>query len=159
MDLVAGGAGAPVVVLGCEGGPQGFGHGVILHAPARPIDTLPWTAHMLAASFWEVNCVSRSACNTTPAGKVARVAAAMSSAVMIRARVVLLAHGVSQDSTRVRIWHGAQVDPALRAPQVGDIRDPHPIQGALIPLAPAVILMGHRAPPAAPGRARVRVQA
>ena len=27
--LVAGGEGAPVVVLGCEGGLQGFGHGVI----------------------------------------------------------------------------------------------------------------------------------
>ena len=26
VDLVAGGEGAPVVVLGCEGGPQGFGH-------------------------------------------------------------------------------------------------------------------------------------
>ena len=29
VDLVAGGEGAPVVVLGCECGPQGFGHGVI----------------------------------------------------------------------------------------------------------------------------------
>ena len=28
-DLVAGGKGAPVVVLGFEGGPKGFGHGVI----------------------------------------------------------------------------------------------------------------------------------
>ena len=26
VDLVAGGEGAPVVVLGCEGRPQGFGH-------------------------------------------------------------------------------------------------------------------------------------
>ena len=26
VDLVAGGEGAPVVVLGCEGGPQGFSH-------------------------------------------------------------------------------------------------------------------------------------
>ena len=78
---------------------------------------------------------------------------------MTRARVVLLAHGVSQDSTRVRITHSAQIDPALRAPQVGDIRDPHPIQGTLIPLAHAMILMGHRAPPAAPSWARVRVQA
>ena len=85
--------------------------------------------------------------------------AAMSSAVMTRARVVLLAHGVSQDSARVRITHGAQVDPALGAAQVGKVRDPHPVQGALIPLAPAVVLMGHRAPPAAPGRAWVRVQA
>jgi len=44
---------------------------------------------------------------------------------------LLLAHGVSQDSTRVRVTHGAQVDPALRAPQVGEIRDPYPVQVAL----------------------------
>ena len=78
---------------------------------------------------------------------------------MTRARVVLLTHGVSQDSTRVRIAHGAQVDPALGAAQVGKVRDPHPIQGALIPLARAAVLMGHRTPPAAPSWARVRVQA
>ena len=71
------------------------------------------------------------------------MAAAISSAVMTRARVVLLAHGVSQESTRVRIAHSAQVDPALRAPQVGDIRDPHPVQATLVPLAGAVILMDH----------------
>ena len=29
VDLVAYGEGTPVVVLGCEGGPQGLGHGVI----------------------------------------------------------------------------------------------------------------------------------
>ena len=72
---------------------------------------------------------------------------------------LLLAHGVSQDSARVRIAHGAQVDPALGAPQVGEIRDPHPVQGTVVPLAGAVILMGHRPAPAAPGWARVRVQA
>ena len=72
---------------------------------------------------------------------------------------LLLTHGVSEHSTRVRITHGAQVDPALRAAQVGKVRDPHPIQGTLIPLAGAVVLMGHRTPPAAPHRARVRVQA
>ena len=92
-------------------------------------------------------------------GKPPRVVAAMSSAVMTRSRVVLLAHGVSQDSTRVRIAHGAQVDPALGAAQVGKVRDPHPVQGTLVPLAGAVILMGHRPAPAAPGRARVRIQA
>ncbi len=85
--------------------------------------------------------------------------AAMSSAVMTRARVVLLAHGVSQDSARVRIWHGAQVDPALGAAQVGQVRDPHAVQGALIPLAGAVVLMSHRTAPTASGWARVRVQA
>ena len=60
---------------------------------------------------------------------------------------------------RVCIAHGAWVDPALRAPQVGKVRDPHAVQGALIPLAGAVILMGHRSAPAAPGWASVRVQA
>ena len=29
VDLVAGGEGVPVVVLGFEGGPKGFGHGII----------------------------------------------------------------------------------------------------------------------------------
>ena len=29
VDLVAGGEGAPVLVLGCEGAPQRLGHGVI----------------------------------------------------------------------------------------------------------------------------------
>ena len=29
VDLVARSESTPVVVLGCEGGPQGFGHGVI----------------------------------------------------------------------------------------------------------------------------------
>lgn len=78
---------------------------------------------------------------------------------MTRARVVLLAHGVSEDSARVRIWHGAQVDPALGAAQVGKVRDPHAVQGTAVPLAGAVVLMGHRSAPAAPSWARVRVQA
>lgn len=29
VDLFAGGEGIPVIVVGCEGGPQGFSHGVI----------------------------------------------------------------------------------------------------------------------------------
>ena len=37
--------------------------------------------------------------------------------------------------------------------------DPHPLQATLIPLVGAVIIMGHRSSSAAPGRARVRVQA
>ena len=102
---------------------------------------------------------SQISSTATPVSTWLRVVAAMSSAVMARARAVLLAHGVSQDSTGVRIAHGAQVDPALGAAQVGKVRDPHPVQGALIPLAGAVVLMGHRAPPAAPSRAWVRVQA
>ena len=43
--------------------------------------------------------------------------------------------------------------------RAGKVRDPHAVQGALVPLAGAVILMGHRIPPAAPGRAWVRIQA
>ena len=59
----------------------------------------------------------------------------------------------------MRIAHGAQVDPDVGAAQVGDIRDPHPVQATLVPLAGAVILMGHRGPSAAPGQARARIQA
>jgi len=62
----------------------------------------------------------------------------------------------------VRIAHGAQVDPALGAAQVGKIRDPHPVQATLAPLAGAVVLMGYWTPSAAPaafGWAWVRVQA
>ena len=90
-------------------------------------------------------------------GKPPRVVAAMSSAVMTRARVVLLAHGVSEHSTRVCIAHGTQVDLALGAAQVGKVRDPHAVQGTLIPLAGAVVLMGHWTPSAAPGQARARI--
>ena len=46
VDLVAGGEDAPVIVLGCEGGLQGFGHGVIPDAPACPVDTVAWAARM-----------------------------------------------------------------------------------------------------------------
>ena len=81
----------------------------------------------------------------------------MSSAVMTRVHVVLLAHGVSQDTTRVRIAHNARVDPAVGAAQVGKVRDPHAVQGTLIPLAGAVVLMGHWTPSAAPGQARARI--
>ena len=62
----------------------------------------------------------------------------------------------------MRIAHGAQVDPALGAAQVGKIRDPHPVQATLAPLAGAVVLMGYWTPSAAPaafGWAWVRVQA
>ena len=72
---------------------------------------------------------------------------------------LLLTHGISEHSTRVRIAHGAQVDPALGAPQVGKVRDPHPIQGALVPLVGAVVFMGYWSPSAAPSWARARVQA
>mgnify|MGYP000863432735 CR=1 FL=1 len=44
VDLVAGGEGTPVVVLGCEGDPKGFGNGVIPTHSGPPIDTVPFTA-------------------------------------------------------------------------------------------------------------------
>ena len=97
VDLVAYGEGTPVVVLGFECGPKGFGHGVL-------------SAHL---------------------GLPHR-------------------HGS---------FHGAQVDPVLGAAQVGEIRDPHPVQATVIPLAGAVILMGHGTASAAPGQTRARVQA
>ena len=91
-------------------------------------------------------------------GKPPRVAAAMSSAVM--ARLVLCCSPMAYPRTlRECASRTAQVDPALRAPQVGEIRDAHPIQGTLIPLAGAVIFMGHWTSSAAPIRVRVRVQA
>ena len=46
VDLVAGGEGAPVVVLGCEGGPQDWAMALSQHTPARPIGTVPFTARM-----------------------------------------------------------------------------------------------------------------
>ena len=119
--------------FGCIAGVTAFL--TLVHGPAR----IP------VPQVLQMNCVPRSVWSTTPVGKLPRVVAAMSSAVMTRARVVLLAHGVSEHSTRVRIAHGAQVDPALGAAQVGKVRDPHAVQGALVPLAGAVILMGHRA--------------
>ena len=52
----------------------------------------------------------------------------------------------------MRIAHGAQVDPALGAAQVGKIRDPHPVQATLAPLAGAVVHMGYWTPSAAARR-------
>ena len=46
VDLVAGGEGTPVVVLGFEGGPKDSAMALSQHTPARPIDTFPWTARM-----------------------------------------------------------------------------------------------------------------
>ena len=46
VDLVAGGEGTPVVVLGFEGGPKDSAMALSQHTPACPIDTLPFTARM-----------------------------------------------------------------------------------------------------------------
>ena len=68
-----------------------------------------------------------------------------------QAGTLLLTHGVTEHSARVHIAHGAQVDPALRAPQVGKVLDPQAVSHALVPLADAVILMDRRRPPTTPG--------
>ena len=46
VDLVAGGEGAPVVILGYEGGPKDSAMALSQHTPACRIDTVPWTARM-----------------------------------------------------------------------------------------------------------------
>ena len=46
VDLVAGGEGAPVVVIGCEGAHKDSAMALSQHTPACPIDTVPWTARM-----------------------------------------------------------------------------------------------------------------
>ena len=157
--LVAGGEGAPVVVLGFEGGPKGFGHGVIPAHSGLPHRHSSFHGAHVGGQLLGGELCSPISVEHDPCGEAATGGGGHVERGDDQVGALLLAHGVSQDSTRVRITHGAQVDPALGAAQVGQIRDPHPVQGTLIPLAHAVILMGHRAPPAAPGRARVRVQA
>ena len=159
VDLVAGGEGAPVVVLGFEGSPKGFGHGVIPAHSGPPHRHFSLDGAHVGCQFLGGELCSPISVEHDPSGEAATGGGGHVERGDDQVGALLLAHGVSQDSARVRITHGAQVDPALRAPQVGKVRDPHPVQGTLIPLARAVILMGHRAPPAAPGRARVRVQA
>ena len=46
VDLVAGGEGTPVVVLGCEGAQEDSAMALSQHTWARPIDTVSWTARM-----------------------------------------------------------------------------------------------------------------
>ena len=159
VDLVAGGEGAPVVVLGFEGGPKGFGHGVIPAHSGLPHRHSSFHGAHVGCQFLGGELCSPISVEHDPCGEAAAGGGGHVERGDDQVGALLLAHGVSQDSTRVRIAHGAQVDPALGAAQVGKVRDPHPVQGALVPLAGAVILMGHRAPPAAPGRAWVRVQA
>ena len=137
VDLVAGGDGTPVVVLGCEGGPQGFGHGVI---PAHL--GLPHRHGSFRGAHVGGQLLGGELCSPIS---------------VEHDGALLLAHGVSQDSTRVRIAHGAQVDSALRAPQVGEIRDPHAVSRVLVPLAGAVVLMGHWTPPTALAVMRARM--
>ena len=158
VDLVACGEGAPVVVLGCEGGPQGFGHGVIPAHSSLPHRHGSFHGAHVGGQFLGGELCSPISVQHDPCGEGTAGGGGHVERGDGQVGALLLAHGVSQDSTRVRITHGAQVDPALRAPQIGKVRDPHPIQGTVIPLARAVILMGHRSAPAAL-RARVRVQA
>ena len=127
------------------------------HTWACPIDTVPFAARMLAASFWEVNCVPRSAWSTTPAGEADAGGSGHVERGDDQVGALPLTHGLSEHSARVRIAHGAQVDPALRAPQVGKVRDPHAVSRALVPLAGAVVLMGHWTPPTALAVMRARM--
>ena len=159
VDLVAGGEGAPVVVLGCEGGPQGFGHGVIPAHSGLPHRHGSFHGAHVGGQFLGGELCSPISVGHDPCGEAATGGSGHVECGDNQVGALLLTHGVSEQSARVRIAHGAQVDPALRAPQVGAIRDPHSVQGALVPLTGAVILMGHRSAPAALGRARVRVQA
>ena len=159
VDLVAGGEGTPVVVLGFEGGPKGFGHGVIPAHSGPPHRHSSLDGAHVGCQFLGGELCSPISVEHDPSGEATTGGSGHVERGDDQVGALLLAHGVSQDSARVRITHGAQVDPALGAAQVGKVRDPHPIQATLIPLAHAVILMGHRAPPAAPSRARVRVQA
>ena len=159
VDLVASGEGTPVVVLGCEGGPQGLGHGVI---PAHCGPSYRYGsfhgAHV-GGQFLGGELCSPISMQHDPTVEAAAGGGGHVDCGGDQVGAVLLAHGVSQDTARVRIAHGAQVDPAVGAAQVGDIRDPHPVQATVIPLAGAVVLIGHCTPSAAPGRARARVQA
>ena len=44
VDLVAGGEGTPVVVIGCEGAHKDSATALSQHTAACPIDTVPFTA-------------------------------------------------------------------------------------------------------------------
>ena len=157
-DLVAGGDGISVVVLGCEGGPRGIGHGVI---PARSGPTHRHgsfhRAHVGGQLFGGELC-SPISMQHDPTGEAATGGSSHVERGDDQVGALLLTHGVSEHSVRVRIAHGAQVDPTLRVTQVGKVRDPHPIQGTLIPLVVAVVLMGHWGPTNAPDPARARVE-
>ena len=120
VDLVAGGEGAPVVVLGFEGGPKGFGHGVIpAHSGLPHRHSSFHGAHVggqfLGGELCSPISVEHDPCREAAAGGGGHVERGDD-----QVGALLLAHGVSQDSTRVRIAHGAQVDPALGAAQVGE---------------------------------------
>ena len=157
VNLVAGGEGTPVVVLGFEGGPKGFGHGVI---PAH--SGLPHRHGSLHGAHVGGQLLGGELCSPIsvehdPTGEAATGGSGYVERGDDQVGALLLTHGVSEHSARMRIAHGAQVDPALRAPQVGKVRDPHAVQGTLIPLAGAVVLMSHRTAPAALGQARARM--
>ena len=104
---------------------KGIGHDVI---PARSrlphrhgsFHSVPVGGHFLGDDL-----CSPISMQHAPCGEAATGGAAMSSAVN-QVGALLLTHDVSLDSTRVRITHDAQVDPAVGAAQVGEIHDPQP---------------------------------
>ena len=97
---------------------KGIGHDVI---PARSrlphrhgsFHSVPVGGHFLGDEL-----CSPISMQHAPCGEAATGGAAMSSAVN-QVGALLLTHDVSLDSTRVRITHDAQVDPAVGAAQVG----------------------------------------
>lgn len=133
VDLVTGGEGAPVVVLGFEGGPKGFGHGVIPAHPGLPHRHGSFHGAHVGGQFLGGELCSPISVEHDPCGEAAAGGSGHVERGDDQVGALLLTHGVSEHSTRVRIAHGAQVDPALGAAQVGEIRDPHPIQGRLGP--------------------------
>ena len=123
VDLVAGGEGTPVVVLGFEGGPKGFGHGVIPAHSGLPHRHGSFHGAHVGGQLAGGELCSPISVEHDPCGEATTGGSGHVECGDDQVGALLLAHGVSQDSTRVRIAHGAQVDPALGAPQVGKVRD------------------------------------
>jgi len=149
VDLVAGGEGAPVVVLGCEGGPQGLGHGVVpVHLGLSHRHGSCHGAHVggefLGGELCSLISVQYDPCGEGAAGGGGHVECGDDQVAARSWRIPR--HGVSAH----RAQHTGR--PSLgRSPGRQEVRDPHAVSRALIPLAGAVILMGHGTASAAPG--------
>ena len=98
VDLVAGCEGTSVVVLGCEGGPKGFGHGVIPAHCGLPHRHGSFHGAHVGGQLLGGELCSPISVEHDPTGKVPRVVAAMSSAVMTRS--VLCRSPMAYPSTR-----------------------------------------------------------
>ena len=106
VDLVAGSEGTPVVVLGFEGGPKGFGHGVIpAHSDPPHRHGFLDGAHV-GGQFLGGELCSPISVEHDPSGEAATGGCGHVECGDGQVGALLLAHGVSQDSTRVCIAHG-----------------------------------------------------